>query len=174
MSATTDRERYCRACGEAVDPDAEVCPACGVATDAVDVGDDPVHCRDCGEEIRAAAEICPHCGVRQRPRPRPGALVDGETVTDDLERFVRENRGLVAAVASFLFPGLGQLLNGEVAKAIVVFAAFVLATFSVVVGVGLIATPLVYVYAIYDAYRTGRTLERRGPAGDGEGRAGTG
>lgn len=166
MSATT-QERYCRACGETVAPDAEVCPACGVATDAVEVGDGPVYCRDCGEGIRAAAEICPHCGIRQRPRPRPGAPLgepgagDLGAVTDDLERFVRENRGLVAAVASFLFPGLGQLLNGEVVKAVVVFTAFVLATFSVVVGVGLIATPIVYVYAIYDAYRTGRRLEGR-------------
>ena len=164
MSATT--ERYCRACGETVAPGAEVCSACGVATDAVEVGDGPVYCRDCGEGIRAAAEICPHCGVRQRPRPRAGTLGDAstddlETVTDDLERFVRENGGLVAAVASFLFPGLGQLLNGEVVKAVVVFTAFVLATFSVVVGVGLIATPIVYVYAIYDAYRTGRYLEPR-------------
>jgi len=154
-----ETERYCRACGGSVAPDGELCRACGVATDTVEVGGQTAYCRDCGEEIRAAAEICPRCGVRQRPRPPSTGGAGTETLTDDLERFVRENRGLVAAVASFLFPGLGQLLNGEVVKAIVVFALFVLATFAIVVGVGLLATPIVYGYAVYDAYRTGRRLE---------------
>ena len=152
MSSAT--ERYCRACGEPVAPDADVCRHCGVNTQTTAVGTPTAYCRDCGEEIRTAAEICPHCGVRQRAPPSSFGAVDS-----DLGSFVRRNRGLVAAVASVFLPGLGQLLNGEVTKALLVFAALAFASFSVVFGVGLVLVPAVYLYAIYDAYRTGWALE---------------
>jgi RNA polymerase subunit RPABC4/transcription elongation factor Spt4/TM2 domain-containing membrane protein YozV len=153
MSADTDH--YCRACGERVARDAEICSNCGVGAGTVDVGSETVYCRDCGEELRAAAEICPECGVRQRPPPSTVGSVES-----DLESFFYRNRGLVAAVASFLLPGLGQLLNREITKGLLVFGALVVASVAVVFGVGLLLVPLVYVYAVYDAYRTGRALER--------------
>jgi TM2 domain-containing membrane protein YozV len=57
--------------------------------------------------------------------------------------------GIVPAVASGFVPGLGQLVNGEVDKAIGVFAV------STVAGLGIIgALPLIG--GIADAYFTGR------------------
>ncbi|WP_254534603.1 double zinc ribbon domain-containing protein [Halomarina litorea] len=158
MSSTT--ERYCRACGESVAPDTDVCPHCGVGTRTTDVGTPMAYCRDCGEEIRSAAEICPHCGVRQQPAPASFGSVES-----DLESLFRRNRGVVAAVASFFFPGLGQLLNREVVKGLLVFVGFVAASFSIVFGVGLILAPAVFVYGVYDAYRTGKRLETAAEGG---------
>lgn len=145
-------DRYCRACGSPLSEHADVCPDCGVAPDVDDVGGETAYCRACGEEIKAAAEICPHCGVRQRPRPSSGA-------TSDLESLFYENRGLVAAVASFFFPGLGQILNGQVLKGALLFVVFTASAFAILVGIGLVTTPLLLVYAVYDAYTVGRDLE---------------
>lgn len=156
MSSTTT-DRYCRACGESVAADTEICPHCGVGTRTTDVGTPMAYCRDCGEEIRAAAEICPNCGVRQRPAPSSLGSVES-----DLESFFRRNRGIVAALASFFLPGLGQLLNREILKGLLVFLGFLAASFSIVFGVGVILAPLVFVYGVYDAYRTGRELEVEG------------
>jgi TM2 domain-containing membrane protein YozV len=67
--------------------------------------------------------------------------------------------GIVPAVASGFVPGLGQLVNGEVDKAIGVFAV------STVAGLGIIgALPLIgalvggatWIYGVGDAYFTGR------------------
>ncbi|MFC7154684.1 zinc ribbon domain-containing protein [Halomarina halobia] len=145
--------RYCRSCGTELAPEAEVCTECGVNVRTVEVGTPTAYCRDCGEEIRTAAEICPHCGVRQRPAP---------AASTDLTGFVEENRAFVAAAASFLLPGLGQIVNGEVGKGIVVFGLFLLSAFSMLALVGFLAVPIVWAYGVYDAYTTGKRLEEEG------------
>ncbi|MFC6835660.1 zinc ribbon domain-containing protein [Halomarina ordinaria] len=150
MSTLTDHT-YCRSCGTDLPDDTDVCPECGVNVRTDDVGTPTAYCRTCGEEIKAAAEICPHCGVRQRSPPG--------SATADLSAFVAENRAIVAAAASFFLPGLGQLVNEEVGKGIVVFVAFLAATFSLVVLVGFLAVPVVWAYGVYDAYVTGKRLQ---------------
>lgn len=154
---TDDETRYCRACGERVAPDADVCANCGVATDVTNVESTTAYCRDCGAEIKSAAEICPHCGVRQRGRPR----TTGSSLESDLERFVKDNRGIVAALASVVFPGAGQIINGEIVKGLVVMGALFLSGFLVIFGIGLLLVPLVFVYAVYDAFTTGRDLSQQ-------------
>lgn len=99
-----------------------------------------VYCRDCGTEIRARAEICPECGIRQQ-QPDYGSEESDK------------DPGL-AAVGSFIIPGVGQVYNGEIAKGIiggVVFFAFALT------GVGLIVAIPLWIWLIYDAYKTADT-----------------
>ena len=65
---------------------------------------------------------------------------------------------LVNAVLSFIIPGLGQAINGDKKKGIIMFAiALILAAIIYMSKVGLIgnAVSIIYqLYAAYDAYNT--------------------
>ena len=120
-------------------------------------GPDEAFCRNCGAVIAGEAEICPDCGVRQRDPPTSGL----DAAIEDL---VEGGNPFVAAVLSAVLPGLGQLYNRELEKGLAVVVASFLALFSVLVGIGLLLYPAVWIYAIYDAYTV---ADRRSePTGD--------
>jgi TM2 domain-containing membrane protein YozV len=144
-------------------------PSDDAATDA-DAGGDPdaprptrgpdeAFCRDCGAVIDAEAEICPECGVRQRDPPR-------SALDDALEDVVDGGNPFVAAALSALVPGLGQLYNRELQRGLVFLVAGLVAGFSVIFAVGIVLYPVVWLYAIYDAYKRAdlRAAELRGGA----------
>ena len=106
-------------------------------------------CVNCGAEIDARAEICPKCGVRVAPPPPPSMPPQNVNVE-------RKNEGM-AAIVSFLFPGLGQIYNGQIGKGIMF----------VILGVVCVALllfwlvslyPILWVYNIYDAYNTAKKI----------------
>ena len=109
-------------------------------------GPDEVFCRNCGAIISDRAEICPECGVRQRPPPQSTL----DSAVDDL---LNGGNPFVAAVLSAVFPGLGQLYNRELEKGLAIVVAGVVAALSTVILVGLVLYPVVWIYAIYDAYK---------------------
>ena len=57
-----------------------------------------------------------------------------------------------AAVLSFLIPGLGQLMNGEIGLGIGMMVLAFLAWMSLFIVIGIIALPAVYIWSIADAY----------------------
>jgi TM2 domain-containing membrane protein YozV len=122
-------------------------------------GPGEVFCRDCGAVIDAEAEICPECGVRQRDPPQ-------SSLDRTLEAVAEGGNPFVAGALSALVPGLGQLYNRELKRGITFLIAGVVAGFSVIVVVGIVLYPLVWVYAIYDAYKRAdlRAEELRGQA----------
>jgi TM2 domain-containing membrane protein YozV/ribosomal protein L40E len=122
-------------------------------------GPDEAFCRDCGAVIDAEAEICPECGVRQRDPPQ-------SSLDRTLEAVAEGGNPFVAGALSALVPGLGQLYNRELKRALIFLIAGVAAGFSVIFAVGIVLYPLVWVYAIYDAYRRAdlRAEELRGEA----------
>jgi TM2 domain-containing membrane protein YozV len=118
-------------------------------------------CRDCGAVIDADAEICPGCGVRQRDPPRSSLDSTLEDVTEGGNPFV-------AGALSALVPGLGQLYNRELRRGIVFLVAGLVAGFSVIFVLGIVLYPVVWLYAIYDAYTRAdlRAAERRADSGE--------
>jgi TM2 domain-containing membrane protein YozV len=101
--------------------------------------DSMIYCRDCGEEINERAEICPECGIRQKDPP--------DSITNNSSSS-EKNEGLAAA-ASFVVPGLGQVYNGEIAKGIIAGAITVLFALT---GIGLIIALPIWIWLVYDAY----------------------
>lgn len=66
-------------------------------------------CSECGNTISSNATSCPHCGnVLREPQPQVVAVP-------------KWSPG-VAAVLSFLFPGLGQLYKGQIFGGLMWFA----------------------------------------------------
>ncbi|ELZ74702.1 TM2 domain-containing protein [Haloferax larsenii JCM 13917] len=119
-------------------------------------GPNDVFCRDCGAIIDERAEICPSCGVRQRDPPKSTA----DSALDDL---LEGGNPFVAGLLSAIFPGLGQLYNRELERALAFAVGIIIATFSTLAFVGFLLVPVVWLFAIYDAYTRAelRAEERR-------------
>jgi len=120
-------------------------------------GDEPpdeVYCRDCGSTISERAEICPDCGVRQHAPP---------DATSDL---LEGGNPVLAALLSALLPGLGQIYNRELERGLAFVVASMVSAFLVVFVIGIVIYPLVWVFAIYDAYSRAEQAyrDRVGPA----------
>ena len=58
-------------------------------------------------------------------------------------------------------PGLGQLINGEIAKGVVFFVAYVVGIVAVVVVVGFVIVPVVWIWAMVDAYSSAKQWNLR-------------
>lgn len=113
--------------------------------------DDAVYCRECGAAIRRAAEICPECGVRQRPPPSSAAV----------EGLLDGRNPLIAALLSALFPGLGHVYARDIDTGLFFAVSFLLAVLSLLVAIGFVLVPAIWLYAVYDA---AKAAERRDEA----------
>jgi len=119
-----------------------------LAEETIKPGPDEQYCSECGAIIKKAAEICPKCGTR----------VMGPTKTH-IQTVQLKNPGL-AALASFIWCGAGQVYNGQILKGIVLLIAYVISILLIFVLIGLITTPLLWIYGIYDAYKTAEKINR--------------
>jgi len=66
----------------------------------------------------------------------------------------------IAAVLSFMFVGLGQIYNGQILKGIIFIGIYIFSLFLIFVVIGLITTPLFWLYGIYDAYQEAEMMNR--------------
>ncbi|HET6299222.1 MAG TPA: hypothetical protein VFG33_38005 [Kribbella sp.] len=70
-----------------------------------------------------------------------------------------KNPGL-ALLASFFFPGLGSLMNGNVGLGIVIFVSYVIAWITTTILIGFIAVPAVWVWGMVHAYTGAKNWNR--------------
>lgn len=139
----TDEDGGSESTGEATETVAEEVDQ--RSTDKPELAPDEQYCSSCGEPIKTEAEICTNCGVRQKSDEQPQTQV--------------KNPG-IAAVLSFLFTGLGQIYNGQIAKgiALIVVQAINIALMFVVIG--FFTYFIVWIYGLYDAYKTAERINR--------------
>jgi len=117
-----------------------------LAEETIKPGPDEKYCSECGAIIKKAAEICPKCGIR----------VIGPSKTH-IQAVQLKNPGL-AALASFIWCGAGQVYNGQILKGVVLLIAYLISIVLIFVLIGLITTPLLWIYGIYDAYKTAEKI----------------
>lgn len=104
------------------------------------------YCSNCGKQIDEKAEICPECGVRQMgsaPYQQPA--------------YEQKNPGL-AAVLSALWVGIGQIYNGQIAKGLLLIVGYIISIILIFVFIGMITTPIIWIFGIYDAYNTAKKI----------------
>ena len=159
---------YCPNCGTEFNDHDEYCRECGanltdITTDDTkqNESDAPssrmVYCRECGATISETAESCPECGAKQQPRQTSTTSFDTGSMDP------RDNNPGLAAAASFVIPGLGQVYNGQIGKGIVMGAI----TFAfALTGIGLIIALPVWIYLVYDAYKVASGEERPWPTSE--------
>lgn len=75
-------------------------------------------------------------------------------------RRAREKNPGLAALASAVWTGAGQLYNGEVGKEIALMVLMFFSMLAMAVLIGLVTTPLIWGYSIYDAHRTAKQRNR--------------
>jgi TM2 domain-containing membrane protein YozV len=68
-----------------------------------------------------------------------------------------KNPGL-AAVLSFFYMGLGQIYNGQLAKGIFFIIMYSVSWVLMLVLVGFITTPILWIYGMYDAYKSAEKI----------------
>ena len=151
-------EKFCPNCGKSTEtlPQAKTCPNCGTEVDKekfcpkcgqkldpqAQMSRKLAYCRNCGSQIDAEAEICPKCGVRQKNHP------------------VQNKNPLFALILSFIFPGLGQIYNGQNRKGILLIVSYIVSIVLWMILIGFILTILVWLYGLYDAYNTAELINK--------------
>jgi len=58
----------------------------------------------------------------------------------------------LAVVGSFFFPGLGQAMKGRFIRATLIAFGFICSIALILLVIGIILAPAVWIFAIYDAY----------------------
>jgi len=58
----------------------------------------------------------------------------------------------IPALLSFIIPGTGQFVKGDVEKGIIHLLFYILAWMSMMFMIGMILVPLMHIYSAYDAY----------------------
>lgn len=99
-------------------------------------------CSHCGAKISKEAEICPKCGVRVKEQPIN----------------IEVKSAGISAVLSYVYPGLGQIYNGQIGKGIIFLIIGVILILTMFLLIGFILYPLFWVYNIYDAYNTAKMI----------------
>lgn len=67
----------------------------------------------------------------------------------------------LAAVLSALINGLGQIYNGQILKGIIIIVVQIINGALTAILIGWILIPIVWVWAVYDAYRGAEKINRR-------------
>jgi len=119
------------------------CENCGAAVKAGDA-----FCENCGAPITPARGEIPPPAAEGGPHPEPAGKEQG-----DIAGPAREKNAPLAAIASLLFSGLGQVYNGSFGKGLMIFVG-------TLIGLLIFIIPgiLVLGYGIYDAYTTAKKM----------------
>jgi TM2 domain-containing membrane protein YozV len=104
--------------------------------------------------MTAGAQACPKCGATVATSQQPSSGRPKKSV-------------VAAAVASAIFPGLGQIYNGEPRKG-VLFIIIGAICLSPLLGMGAIRNftfvlyPIFWIYGVYNAYTTAKDINEGG------------
>lgn len=135
---------HCRTCGEQINEQAEFCPHCGVRPLR---GNE--YCQGCGTKTRSDQEVCINCGVKL------GNSINLNINNDELIYPSPSPKSpILAALLSFLIPGLGQVYLKQTMKGLALLGGSIAAGI-LSVGVGGV---VIWVVGIVDSYMIGKKL----------------
>ncbi|MCE5295900.1 MAG: DUF5683 domain-containing protein [Euryarchaeota archaeon] len=108
------------------------------------------YCPNCGAQIDYRAEICPKCGMR---------VSQAQVQYQPMPAKPTKSEGL-AAVLSFLIPGLGQIYNGQIGKGLIMIIAAIVCGVLMLLLIGIVLYLILWVWGIYDAYNTAKKINQ--------------
>ena len=136
------KSKFCSNCGTEVAEGTVFCPQCGFKL-VQEEKPQTKFCANCGKKIDINAEICPHCGVR----------------VANVKSYEEKNV-LLAAILSFLFPGLGHLYLGLNKKGISFIIAYIISAVLIMLFVGIILVLIVWLWALIDSIKSTEAINR--------------
>jgi TM2 domain-containing membrane protein YozV len=169
-----NQAKFCKNCGASLenetrnDNDWLKCAHCGCELNAEQF------CPDCGKPtgIKVCPKCmkksvnenyCPTCGYRLNPNVKTcqscGSAMDvNAQVCASCGAAVVQKNPILALVLSLLFPGLGQLYNGQNRKGITLIIAYVVFLILSLILIGIILAILIWLYGMYDAFTSAKAL----------------
>lgn len=102
-------------------------------------------------------QVAPASPAPPRPVPHPTLYMQPRLAVLQVSP---KSPGL-AVLGSFFVPGLGQLINGDAGKGIAFFLFWVLSLFLMIVAIGFLTAPLLWVWSMVDAYSSARQWNLR-------------
>ena len=138
------KTKFCTNCGSEIQAETAFCPVCGHNFNQEQQQTAQTKfCQTCGEKININAEICPHCGVRV------AGLAPSE-----------EKSVALAAILSFLFPGLGHIYNGLTKKGVSFIIAYLISCALILILIGIVLVIVVWVWSLIDTIKTTEAINR--------------
>ncbi len=135
------KTKFCSNCGTQVDMSTVFCPQCGFRL-IQEEQPQTKFCQSCGKKIDINAEICPYCGVR----------------VANIRQSSDEKNVLLAAILSFLFPGLGHLYLGLNKKGISFIVAYIVSAILVFLVIGFVLIVIVWLWALIDSIKSTESI----------------
>ena len=114
-----------------------------------------VICPNCGKET-PEGKFCEHCRASvQTAQTFQQPVAQQPVYTQQPAAVKTEKSAGIAAILAFLFPGSGQVYNGETGKGIGLFIGYLIG-----LCIYLIPGIIVLIYGIYDAYTTTQKMNK--------------
>ena len=117
------------------------------------------YCPECGSEVKETEKFCQECGNDLNSE---NEITNNEKSSNNKnpEKEITYHKGIWrSTIASLIFPGLGQFINGQILKGIVfiilTFILNVLGNYSLLLSIFYFAF---WFYAIYDAYKSAKYI----------------
>jgi TM2 domain-containing membrane protein YozV len=137
------------------------CPNCGTQVD-----DSVRFCGNCGHQMQGQATSSRAPSSAAAPSPAssilPSNVLPSNAAPGQPQIMLikaGKNSGL-AAVLSFLWCGLGQIYNGQVLKGVIFGVIYFISALLIFAVIGLLTTPILWIWGMVDAYRTSERLNR--------------
>ncbi len=112
------------------------------------------YCTNCGKPMDESASYCSDCGSqsgKKTTQNNDGSFTD--RVEKEARNFMNNKEPFIAAILSFIFPGLGQVYNGEFKKGLFIQIAYIITWMAAFIFFLFALIPIVIlIFAIYDAY----------------------
>jgi len=110
-------------------------------------------CHQCGAEVSEGSKFCESCGAQVN---QDFEFKYEEKQTGQQSQYTgseNQKNAVLAAIASFLWTGMGQVYNGNLLKGF----AFLI---GVLIGSMFMAIPgiIIWIFGIYDAYKTANQM----------------
>lgn len=135
---------FCPDCGKEV-RNAKFCSNCGVELPQIaEEVKNTKFCSNCGSKIDADASVCPDCGFKFNNN-----VANVHVSVQNTPKSV-----FVAGLLSFIFPGLGQLYNGQTTKAIYFIIGWIVSAILSLILIGYILMLIVWVMSLIDAVKS--------------------
>lgn len=141
----------CPVCGTESQGNEEICRNCGSKlpkkkTEITTVEQkDTKFCPKCGSEMDKTANVCPKCGAQTQANGTPQG----------------QKSPFIAAVLSLFIVGAGQLYNGQTKKGLILLVtAYIISAVLMLLFIGFITFLIVWLYGMYDAYKTAEAINR--------------
>ena len=145
----------CKNCGCELPEGAKFYKECGTEVIAEEYNGETQFCPNCGSKIPKNIKFCPECGSPTSNTPQTN-----NTANNTGNSVVNTNKDpALAAILSFLIIGLGQIYLGLTKKGIILFIAAVISGFLMFILIGFALWLLIWVYAIYDAYKSAQKMQ---------------